>query len=176
MNRLILVLSVLAGLFLTGCLGDKYELVKSDIGLYRINKANGDIFRVSGDVLSPVPEEEIKKATSKKEWDTLKIAYPDNIEVMLFTRWKDGNLYYRVSASPYKGRLAAAREKYGSELTINFYDEYGFELTAIPVPIASMASIVDLSGSPASLRFQGHIPMERDAYRDLEKWTCMWNF
>lgn len=161
----------------------KYKLTATDNNVYRINQITGDVQLIKGsrfvhiDKISESDKLGLSKLTKLKEIVIPKHKIRCNLEVL----WRDDQLYYNFTASPYDGKLKKIREgSYFESLNAGFkillYDKDGFVLAEIPVKIDEMTGNIDGKGKTIELQEKGSIGLSYSDMKLINNWSSIWNF
>lgn len=167
--------------------GHRYEAIDSNGQVYRIDRQSGQIASVSGDRLvvlpevtgSPVPASDAYTLAGKMHsWDELDLpAFKQTTHLSIKTKWKDGQLYYRVRCAPFAKGLKEAFDKgnLGNRgFTVNFSDVDGFTLLQQGVTLQQMTRVVDDKGQVSSLEADGNVSCSFERYRDIASVNSSW--
>lgn len=102
--------------------------------------------------------------------------------------WRNGSLNYIMNVSPYTASIREAREPPSqptsdyrasasrASFTILFLDEGGFKVASSTLFLTSMQRIVDATGQPQSLSYEGSSILGAGDYRRIAKWNISWSF
>ncbi|MCX7772640.1 MAG: hypothetical protein N2376_05945 [Clostridia bacterium] len=170
-------------LLLVGCeQKTKWELVTTNDGVaYRINKKNGDVFRVTG--LEIVKLKEIDKRETDaikksyvRDWPVKTIKNIGVVSLHLKTTWRDGELKYLLNVSPITSQVQKAIETKDSEARFNldFSDKDGFELLTLTIKLQEMTRIIDDTGKPQSLIATGSKRCSVKTYEEIALFGIGW--
>ena len=103
------VLCVILAVAAAGLLSFKYSLVSTENNVYRINRITGDVQLIKGSRFVDI--DKIGKSGVSQIKTMEEVALPQkNIKCNLEILWRNDNLYYTFSASPYSGELKKLRE------------------------------------------------------------------
>lgn len=159
----------------------KYKMVSTDNNVYRINQITGDVKLIKGTRFVDI--DKMSKRSGSSQLRTMEeITLPkNNLNCKLEILWRNDNLYYTFSASPYNGSLKKVREgsyyeSINKGFDIQLYDENKFVIAHIPVKINDMTAIVDEQGKPAELQQKGKINMSYEDMKLIKDWSTTWNF
>ena len=174
------VLWVILAVAAAGLLSFKYSLVSTENNVYRINRITGDVQLIKGSRFVDI--DKIGKSGVSQIKTMEEVALPQkDIKCNLEILWRNDNLYYTFSASPYSGELKKLREgsyfdSINKGFDIELYDENKFVIAHIPVKINEMTGVVDESGKPSELLKKGKINLSYEDMKLVKDWSTTWNF
>ncbi len=175
-------------LLVSGCSrSDNYRLFSSEAGkVYRLDKTSGQVSLIEGCKivrLSEPPKGErenqvenvLERAT---QWPTLTLPVHPTIMVELKTMWREGKVFYILTALPYSGQIQKAMRTVLSSdrFVIQLSDSNGFHLLDIPVPIKVMERQVDSQDNIVNVEANDQVDCTSDIYLSLSSWSCSWTF
>lgn len=177
------VFCVLLSLIL-GCeKNSDFELTLQGGKLYRLDKRSGQVSVIEGSKILPLEEattdvakDAILLLRNSKTWPQIFLPQVDSLRLNLTTRWREGDIYFIFTVSPYNQRLRDAHQAYpGSRnFKLRLLDEDGFVILEKQVDITDMARIVDQANSPTAMQFNSHVTCSAEVYLAIKQWTCVW--
>ena len=95
----------------------------------------------------------------------------------LVTMWRANQLNYILEVRPYTAPIREARESSQSaSFTVRFLDDGTFSVATATVNLDSMTRIVDATGEPQALRYEGSTSfLSAGDYRRIAGWTLQWS-
>lgn len=160
---------------------ESWDLVSTPNGLvYRINKKSGDVDLVEGDGLLKLSE--IQNREENKKYNTHVIYWPagsieqlEEISLNLKTSWRDGQLHYLFTVSPYSDLIQKEYENPDSlaNFFINLRDEHDFKLLCIPVRISATTKMW-YEDQIRCLQAEGSMACTLETYKLLDTYSIGW--
>jgi hypothetical protein len=185
MNRQVTLTTAVLFIFVAGCDGRNYEIVRAGDQTFLVEKSTGSTRLIEGTSFVEVkarpavlPDDSAGRA---KSWPAQDIPQLDNIKISTRTKYRDGKLLYSVEATPFKGRLekefAANRATYLGQPTVflDFYDSDGFAVgEPLELRVPGATRIVNAKGEAHALSWTGTQTMTLDTYRAAQYQSVRW--
>lgn len=173
-------------LFLLGCgESNRYEMTKDANGrTVRLDKKTGEVAVIENNQIAVLKnhkevEQEAKKTSlleAPKVWPVFDVPQLGGLKAILTTVWRDDRLAYRFSVYPFTKKLETQLKKPFSTfgLKIGLYDDNGFKVTEIILPIVRLSQNVDDKGEVLGLSANDGIPLSSSSYTQISTWNIMW--
>lgn len=176
-----LAIAALSGVMLSGCDqrdGD-YSVVRSGNRTFLLNKATGQTQAIEGLTLMAVKAQEVSKDDeigNVKAWPDVDLPQLSGIKVSARTKYRDGQILYSVTASPYKGQLEngylSAR---APSFNVELLDADSFPVgSTISLSLSDATQVVDVKGNASGLVWTGSRSMSPDVYRAASSLNVGW--
>ena len=117
--------------------------------------------------------------TERRDWPSVEARGLDGATFDLATMWRNGSLRYILNVSPYTASIREARERSSagrSSFTILYLDKGDFRVASSTLYLNTLTAIVDSTGQPRSLSYQGFTAMSAGVYRRIAGWQISWSF
>lgn len=95
----------------------------------------------------------------------------EKYEISLATRYYKDQCLYKITIEPCDNRLQQGQFVLKS---LHLYDESGFTLEEVILPVTGWTKLVDADGKPKEYQLVGKIPMTLDNYMEISNWSCTW--
>lgn len=182
----VLLFSVLASSCASGGFGthnrsNEYELKEDKVGrMYRFNKSTGSLAVIRDDQLFPIAEPatvgpaERALVERMKDWGQIDVS---NIEskVRLQTMWFEGLVHYQFTVTD-SSAIQRARQEPLSTFTAELYDDNGFQLLRISIPVNGLTWTVNDKGKVVQRHNEGSIACSYARYSKISRWNILWSF
>lgn len=108
-----------------------------------------------------------------RRWPVLLFHTLEGVNAVLTTTWRGGKMYYQFIIGPDEETLRNAGRQRNIRLdgfTFELFDEDGFRLTTIHVPLYRMETALDKRGNNKGLKANEAVNMTRKDYLEAESW------
>lgn len=159
---------------------NRYELVKVEQGLIRLDRVTGDMVGIAdeGAILQiDIPKIENIGPTPARRLGELKLpAGSKTLKVSVVVRWKNGRMDYRIHLSPAVDSLSALNSTNASDvLDILVVDKDGFLIRKLS-PVFSFATTTTDHAGRRILSYEGSVGIMRSDYDLIDSVAAQWRF
>lgn len=162
----------------------KYQIVDSPNGVYRLNTENGEIVLFGKNGIKKYDDQYIERKYKQDislndiTHDESK-CFPGSHETMwtqLSYKWSNGKVIYKYSFGPYSEQLDKVFKQANSSLEVRFVDKDGFRIADFVILLNSLTIMVDRNGSGIQWEVEGELPCTKNDYKLINSYATEWSF
>jgi hypothetical protein len=172
---------------LAGCSRDnaRYEVVRTDKGVIRLDKKTGEMVAVSEyNVPSLIDTAALQEESEVDPTLSVVKAFPDFrlpgakkvVNIKIQYRWMKGRMDYRMTVLPYLEELNAPLREKETSFTALLTDADGFEVRRFDAPFATLIKLVGASGKPEQWQAEDSFAISKSDFKRIVGITYTWRY